>query len=144
MRAAEWLVSCSVAFIVEGESLVPEDVTLHVGLAPDVLRHVGDNLKPGSPAPLYSKHARWALKSSLDQKVELQDHLAELLERIRPVAARFRHFADSADVVLSIALKYEDGIGDPPLGLSLNPSLLEVLGKAGASIDIDQAVIVDQ
>src|SRR5438046_1109025 len=106
-----WTIEATVSFVVEGPTLIPEAVTEHIGMTPDRIRHVGDNLRPGTAAPLFAKFGLWVIESRLPPTLGVAEQIAMLLEQVRPVASRFQRFSDGGSVGLCVRLTYRDGTG---------------------------------
>ena len=109
----------------------PDEITRRVGVEPDRSWAIGDELRKYRVATFHN----WTLDSRADPDAALDDHIADLVRRAEPVAERIAAI-DNVNIRLSICREYR-GPGTRDTNLYLGEKTIEILGRLGASFDVD-------
>ena len=119
-----------VMLVLQGESLDPDAITQQLSLQPSKSYRKGDSMPgahkmpPEVRARLY-KHGSWQLKSRLEPQSELEEHVRDLLEQVRPCQ----------DAMRVLAQQYGGDIDCAAYGYEYVPALwlpAEILAEVGA------------
>jgi len=114
------------------DTLDPQTITHHIGIAPTKTRQKGDQVRP------YVHHTyaenRWYYELQPDDPASPEVKIQRLLNRVSPAANRFAQLANACQVVLHIVYKgYQSSMG----GLHLDGEMARQIAMLGAAIDID-------
>lgn len=118
----------------------PAEITERLGVVPSESSDIGSRRHPEGPA---RKNGTWIrLASAAGEGSRPEDFEPTVLGWGRDFAAALGALADSGDAVVSLVIVQEIRDIDDPLqkGIFLSPALMEWLGTAKASLDIDQYV----
>lgn len=118
---------------VYSDTLDPQTITQHIGIAPTKTRQKGEQVRP-YVRRIYAEH-RWYYEFQPDNPASPEDKIQRLLHNVLPVANRFAQLTnDACQVVLHIAYKgYQSSMG----GLHLDAEMARQIALLGAAIDID-------
>ncbi len=113
----------------------PEDMARMIGMECDESHAVGS---PGGEATLIHRENAWILRSRLPDTAPLEDHVADVLERIAPAAKGLKKLAGRSDVELELGCFIESSDADQ--GVSFPRWQVTALAELGASIDVEVSV----
>jgi hypothetical protein len=139
-------VMVKVRFGVEGEQLDPDALASRIGVGGAECRHRGELRRPGLP----SRFSRCSWTIGPEATTDWEPLLVQLLDRLKPLE-RFREAAgaDSSIYVSIVTEIYGDHWCDPPSFAAtapshhLSPTVIADLAAAGAALDIDEYIYVD-
>jgi len=121
-----------VYFFIEGFPMLPEELTKMLECEPSKTRKIGDILvSPKHPA----RQNSWEIKSELPESESLENHIEEIINKIRPNIESFIKICNQYQSGLLCAIDIYDR-KEPPL--YFDEKIISFLGKLNASLDIDQ------
>ena len=127
-------VELRVSFVISGFDGAPEAIDAALGLRPGKLWHVGEVI-PGTT--LRRKQNAWLLESPLEDHMNLNNHVAWLLERLPKSLEPLRAITSTWNAKLFCAV-YTTG-ERPALGVT--GDAVRRLADLGAAIDVDLYVM---
>jgi Domain of unknown function (DUF4279) len=123
----------SVRLVITGFACDPHHITKLLGIQPDEAWRIGDELS------FTSEHKRidngWAIVSKISNTVDLDAHVAAILEAIGNAKSHFKNLPQGSTVYLSCGITVNQGPGGPSVVFS--PQMVASLAELGAEIGID-------
>lgn len=110
-------------------SITPEEIESTLMLRADRSWHIGTT-RPKTI--IREKDNGWLLESALPQHVDLEDHIASLAAKLRPMQEHLQAIARNATIEMSCVIYAEH---EPALYFSVDT--IQALGELGAGLDID-------
>lgn len=117
-------------------SMKHEELTDLLGVQPDAVEKKGELVKVGQGSVAVTITARadaWVLYSGGSKTDSLSDHLTSLKKKLEAVAAKISSVPDGFTAELSIGVYSVDA----NIGLNIDQSMIQILAKLGASLDVD-------
>ncbi len=127
---------------IRSRHLTPEQIGSHVGLEADVTRRKGDQRGSYEGRPVFEKETRWTVRSGLAPTQSLEDHTAELSERLEPVADKIRALAQNNDVSFACVI-YADSEDGYNQEIFLPKALVSLISALNASFWADVYFLSD-
>lgn len=132
----------SAAYTLTGLDFDPDEITESTGIAPTETWRTGDII-PGTVKAPY-RHNGWEVNSSRDpaspRDVGLEDHIADVLGRLRPGWAALARLGTRFDAEISCVVYMREAQG--PMA-HLDPWLVRRIGELNAAIDLDLYCLAD-
>jgi hypothetical protein len=122
-----------VYFSIYPEDMDPEKLTELIGLKPSSIHLKGDSLVKDDPKSYRHKENLWEIKSHLDQYSNLQDHVINALEQLRPFKRKIIEATRGMHKELAVTIFFSED--RPPLHLDKN--IIKELAEYGAEVDFD-------
>jgi Domain of unknown function (DUF4279) len=123
----------SARLVITGFACDPHHITKLLGIQPDAIWRIGDALS------FASEHKRtdngWAIVSKISNTVDLDAHIAAILEVIGNAKSNFKNLPQGSTVYLSCGITVNRGPGGPSIVFS--PQMVASLAELGAEIGID-------
>jgi hypothetical protein len=123
----------SARLVITGFACDPHHITKLLGIQPDAIWRLGDALS------FASEHKRtdngWAIVSKISNTVDLDAHVAAILEVIGNAKSHFKNLPQGSTVYLSCGITVNRGPGGPSIVFS--PQMVASLAELGAEIGID-------
>jgi hypothetical protein len=123
----------SARLVITGFACDPLYITKLLGIQPDAIWRIGDALS------FTSKRKRtdngWAIVSKISNTVDLDAHIAAILEAVGNAKSRFKKLPQGSTVYLSCGITVNRGPSGPSIVFS--PQMVASLAELGAEISID-------
>jgi hypothetical protein len=119
-------------FSLRGTGLVPSNITETLGVQPSRVWRAGHRTSPRRNPPTVDG---WVLQVGPHVALDFRDQIDELLEQLRPIAAKVRALRDMHDLTIQVnCVAY---IADVVPALYFTPEQLRVIQELDATIDVD-------
>jgi len=123
----------SVRLVVTGFACDPDHITKLLGIQPDVVWRIGDDLSFTSDRKRTDNG--WGIESKVSNTVDLDAHVAAILRVIGNAKSNFKHLPQGSTISLSCGITVNQGPGGPSMVFS--PQMVAILAELGAEISID-------
>ncbi len=123
----------SVRLVITGFACDPDQITTLLGIQPDVVWRIGDDLS--FPSDRKRTDNGWTIESKSSNTVDLDAHVAAILRVIGNAKSHFKHLPPGSTITLSCGITVNQGPGSPSMVFS--PQMVAILAELGAEIDID-------
>jgi hypothetical protein len=123
----------SVRLVVTGFACDPDNITKLLGIQPDAVWRIGDDLS--FPSARKRTDNGWAIESKVSNTVDLDAHVAAILRVIGNAKSHFKHLPQGSTISLSCGITVNQGPSAPSMVFS--PQMVATLAEIGAEIGID-------
>ena len=123
----------SVRLVVTGFACDPDHITKLLGIQPDAVWRIGDDLS--FPSDRKRADNGWTLESKVSNTVDLDVHVAAILRVIGNAKSHFKHLPPGSTISLSCGITVNQGPSGPSMAFS--PQMVAILAELGAEISID-------
>jgi hypothetical protein len=123
----------SVRLVITGFACDPHHITKLLDIHPDEVWRIGDELSFTSERKRTDNG--WVLVSKISNMVDLDAHVAAILEVIGNAKSNFKNLPQGSTVYLSCGITVNRGPGGPSIVFS--PQMVASLAELGAEIGID-------
>ena len=123
----------SARLVITGFACDPHHITKLLGIQPDAMWRIGDALSFTSERKRTDNG--WAIESKISNTVDLDAHIAAILEVIGNAKSNFKNLPQDSTVYLSCGITVNRGPGGPSIVFS--PQMVASLAELGAEIGID-------
>ncbi len=123
----------SVRLVVTGFACDPDHITKLLGIQPDVVWRIGDDLSFTSDRKRTDNG--WGIESKVSNTVDLDAHVAAILRVIGNAKSNFKHLPQGSTISLSCGITVNQGPGGPSMVFS--PQMVAILAELGVEISID-------
>lgn len=125
---------------VTSESVPADVISQSLGVIPDRAWSVGDPIdRPRAKQGSVREFSAWSLGSGASEGSSLEAHVRALLDRVRLLAPALSRMRPEISVVVEIVQHLPS---QTDAGLHLDAEQIAIIAAAGASVDIDQYVVV--
>lgn len=119
--------------VVTGFDCDPDHITTLLGIQPDAVWRIGDDLSFQSDRKRTDNG--WAIQSKVSNTVDLDAHVAAILRVIGNAKSHFKNLPQGSTIYLSCGITINQGPGGPSIVFS--PQMVASLAELGAEIGID-------
>jgi hypothetical protein len=123
----------SARLVVTGFACDPDYITKLLGIQPDAVWRMGDDLSFTSDRKRTDNG--WALESKVSNTVDLDAHVTAILRVIGNAKSNFKNLPQGSTIFLSCGITVNQGPGGPSIVFS--PQMVAILAELGAEIGID-------
>lgn len=114
-----------------------DEISSIVGLQPDRAWKIGDRR---GKTIITEKANGWTINSRLKNVgFEIEDHIDDLLQRVKPVAERFASLPEEDSITVHLAIYSESRIS-----MSFEPHISRLIGTLAARLDIEVYFMLPQ
>src|SRR5712692_4103359 len=106
----------SVRLVITGFACDPDYITKLLGIQPDVVWRIGDNLS--FPSERTRTDNGWTIESKVSNTVDLDAHVAAILRVIGNAKSNFKHLPQGSTISLSCGITVNQGPGGPSMVFS--------------------------
>jgi hypothetical protein len=123
-----------VTFRLTGDTLDPQRVTQRLEIAPSRAYARGERSGTRGGRDWYWRAGLWALRSTMPEGSELEDHLQALLDQLEPRAQIIRDFLAEGCAADFFCGLFLDHLNE---GVELSPQILGRVAALGATLGLD-------
>lgn len=120
------------AFAIQGPDVDLELVTARLGIQPTAVARAGERLPW---APILRKASRWELQSGLAPELEMEDHVAALMDALAGAQQAIQELPSHWDRVISFMIRVKDPASAP--AIYLDAGLIGRMAALNCVLDVD-------
>ena len=120
----------SARLVVTGFDCDPDHITKLLGIQPDAMWRIGDDLSFQSERKRTDNG--WAIESKVSNTVDLDAHVAAILQVIGNAKSHFKNLPQGSTIYLSCGITINQGPGGPSIVFS--PQMVAILAELGAEV----------
>lgn len=122
-------------FLVRDFESHPKEITDQLGIEPTDIKVKGEYKLIGkkNPQKIINRENLWILDSELSKKSSLEDHLKQLLNKVKPYRQNFIELAQKYKLELNCAVYYYEA--NP--GIFLESDIIKEVSELNASLNLD-------